>query len=495
MSDKSSGTYIIDENYTIISVNQTLRELYPSVQPGKKCYQCLMKLDEPCPPCPVANHIQGPQTYLDPIRGIYETVDAVEVELPDGKLGHALVMSTVGESEAISAKLPRTRNELNRLLEQEYFDSLTGGFSRKGFVRECERVFSRTERTDYAIILFDIHNFKAINDTFGIEGGDQILRYVFSTVRNSFLKPVVASRIESDSFLFLVRRKNISREQLMSLLNMEWAKDNQIIHFHLRCGIYYVEDADVSISRMINWTILANRYADQDKYGSYSVFDAAMREKYLDQAEVISRFSESLAKDEFKLFYQPIIETASGKICAAEALVRWNHPSRGFLVPGRFIPALEKSGLITQLDRYVLQHVYKFQKSLRAEQIPIVPVSVNLSRQDFYNDSFMSQILSLIQEGTLPANCINYEVTETSVAILKENCDYLLQQIRQIGSKILLDDFGSGYSSLGMIGDYSFDVVKIDKSFVDQIEEKPVVRAVIDATISMCHSIGLSTVA
>ncbi|MGN0363746.1 MAG: hypothetical protein ACI4ET_13015 [Bilifractor sp.] len=162
MSKKSSGTYIIDENYTVISVNQTLRELYPSVQPGKKCYQCLMHLDEPCPPCPVANHIQGPQTYLDPIRGIYETVDAVEVELPDGKLGHALVMSTVGESETISARLPRTRNELNKLLEQQYFDSLTGGFSRKGFIRESERVFARSKKTDYAIVLFDIHNFKRL---------------------------------------------------------------------------------------------------------------------------------------------------------------------------------------------------------------------------------------------------------------------------------------------------------------------------------------------
>ncbi|MGN0363747.1 MAG: EAL domain-containing protein [Bilifractor sp.] len=292
-----------------------------------------------------------------------------------------------------------------------------------------------------------------------------------------------------------MRRQNISRAQLEPLLNMEWAKDNRIIHFHLRCGIYYIEDADVSISRMINWTILANRYADQEKYGSYAVFDAAMREKYLDQAEVISRFSESLANEEFKIFYQPIIETASGNICAAEALVRWEHPSRGFLVPGRFIPALEKSGLITQLDHYVMQHVYAFQKALQAENMPIVPVSVNLSRQDFYNDSFMSKVLSLTQESALPPDCINYEVTETSVAILKENCDYLLQQIRQIGAKILLDDFGSGYSSLGMIGDYSFDIVKIDKSFVDQIEDKPVVRAVIDATINMCHSIGLATVA
>ena len=116
MSSKSSGTYIIDENYNVIHLNDTIKELYPSLQIGKKCYQCLMGLNEPCPPCPVANHIHGPQTYLDPIRNICETVDAVDVNLDNGKVGHALVMSTVADSETIAAKLPRTKAELQKLL-------------------------------------------------------------------------------------------------------------------------------------------------------------------------------------------------------------------------------------------------------------------------------------------------------------------------------------------------------------------------------------------
>ena len=109
MTGKSSGTYIIDDEYNVIAVNQTILDLYPSLEVGKKCYQCLMNRNEPCLPCPVANHVMGPRTYMDPIRKIYETVDAVEVNLPDGRLGHALVMSTVGESETIAARLPRTK--------------------------------------------------------------------------------------------------------------------------------------------------------------------------------------------------------------------------------------------------------------------------------------------------------------------------------------------------------------------------------------------------
>ena len=207
MSDKSSGTYIIDEAFNVVAVNQTILDLYPSLKIGEKCYRCLMNRDEPCPPCPVANHVNGPQTYLDPIRKIYETVDAVEVNLPDGQLGHALVMSTVGESEMISARLPRTREELEKLLDQEFFDTLTDGYTRKGFIRETERIFSRTDKTDYAMILFDIRNFKAINETFGIEGGDQVLRFVYGSLAHSWLRPAVSARIESDWFLFLVPKK------------------------------------------------------------------------------------------------------------------------------------------------------------------------------------------------------------------------------------------------------------------------------------------------
>lgn len=495
MGSKSSGTYIIDENYNVIHLNDTIKELYPSLQIGKKCYQCLMGLNEPCPPCPVANHIHGPQTYLDPIRNICETVDAVDVNLDNGKVGHALVMSTVGDSETIAAKLPRTKAELQKLLEQEYFDTLTEGYTRKGFIRETQHVFARADKTDYAMILFDIHNFKAINDIFGIDGGDQVLRYVFHYLHESWLHPVVSARIESDWFLFLVPKASIQLDHMNELLNLDWSKDNRTVHLHLRCGIYYVENSQSSISRMVEWTILAKQSADQDKYGSFAQFNAVMREKYIDQAEVLSGFASSLHNEHFKVYYQPIIEAKSGSLCGAEALVRWQHPSRGFIVPDHFIPALESSGLITDLDLYVLKHVCAFQKEQMDRQIPIVPVSVNLSRQDFYNQSFMNEIFRIAETSSLPEGKINYEVTETAVAVLKENCAYLLQQLRKTGAKMLLDDFGSGYSSLGMIGDYAFDIIKIDKSFVDQIETKPTVRAVIDAAINMCHTIGMRTVA
>jgi diguanylate cyclase (GGDEF)-like protein len=495
MSDISSGAYVIDDDYTIVSFNKTMGELYPQLKRGEKCHKCLMGLDEPCPPCPVANRVYGPQTYLDPIRDIHETVDCVEMVLEDGRVGHALIVSTVGESEVISAKLPRTDDELQRLLEQKFYDSVTSGYSRQGFIRETERVFEEVDRTGYAVIVFDIFNFKAVNDTLGIEGGDRVLSFVFDTLNDSWMHPVVSARLESDWFVFLVKREVLEQGDFSRLLGIEWDRDGQRFTLHLRCGVYCAEGDDVPVPKMIERAVIAKGCAGRDGRNSTVVFEESMLKSYISNAEITAQFQNSLQNADFKVYFQPIVRAADETVCSAEALVRWEHPTLGTVGPGAFVPVLERGNQISQLDRYVLRQVHDFQARLAQEGRDLVPISMNLSRQDFYSDGLMNEIFELASDGTVPSGFVNYEVTETAVAILQDNCTYLLQQIRDTGAKIFLDDFGSGYSSLGMVGSYSFDVVKIDKSFVDEIEAKLPVRAVIASTIEMCHRIGLKTVA
>lgn len=495
MNEKSSGIYVIDSDYNVVSCNQTVLELYPQLKKGKKCYKCLMGLDEPCPPCPVANHVNGPRTYLDPIRGIHETVDAVEMVLEDGSVGHALVMSTVGERATISSKLPESQDELDRLLEHEYFDALTGEYSRKGFIRETQHIFQREDQQQYAVVMFDIRNFKAINDVFGIQNGDLVLQNVFRTLKDSWMNPVVSARIESDWFIFLVRKRSLSGNDLADLLDLTWENGTQHIHVHLRCGIYNAGSEKYSVSRMVDWAILAKEAADRSEHSSVGVFDSAMRSEYVNRAEILSSFQSSLKKGEMQVFYQPIFRCDTGQTCSAEALIRWDHPSLGIVSPGDFIPALEKHGFVSQLDHYVLKEVYRFQNSRIEQGLDLLPVSMNLSRQDFYNDALMHDIFLYGSESRLPRGSVNYEVTETSLAVLRENCAYYLSQFRKNGSRILLDDFGTGYSALGMIGNYPLDVVKIDKSFIQKIETQPTTRSVISSMITMCHRTGLATVA
>lgn len=495
MSDISSGAYVIDEDYTIVSFNDTIKGLYPQLEVGEKCYKCLMGLDEPCPPCPVANRIFGPRTYMDPIRGIYETVDAVELVLGDGRRGHALVESTVGESEVIAAKLPRTDEELRKLLEQKYYDSVTDGYSRQGFIRKAEQVFAEGDCSAYAVVVFDIFNFKAINDALGVEGGDEVLSFVFETLKGSPMQPVVAARLESDWFAFLVRRELVEQGSFARLLNMEWNRDERRFTVHLRCGICYVNDDGLPVSKIIERAIIAKTCAGIGGMSLSPVFEESMLKSYISHAEITAGFSNSLKKGDFQVYYQPIVRAEDGAVCSAEALVRWEHPTMGTITPGAFVPVLERDNQISMLDRYVLHQVHALQESLAGKGGTLVPISMNLSRQDFYNDRLMNEIFSLAAGGTVPKGFVNYEVTESSVASLQDTCAYLLEQIRDTGAKVLLDDFGSGYSSLGMVGSYPFDVVKIDKSFVDEIESKAPVRAVIASIIEMCHRIGMKTVA
>ncbi len=495
MSDISSGAYVIDEDYTIVSFNDTIKGLYPQLKVGEKCHKCLMGLDEPCPPCPVANHVFGPRTYMDPIRGIYETVDAVEVMLEDGRRGHVLVESTVGDSEVIAAKLPRTDDELRKLLEQKYYDSVTDGYSRQGFIREAERMFAEGDRSAYAVIVFDVFNFKAINDTLGIEGGDEVLSFVFDTLKDGPLQPVVSARLESDWFAFLVKRELVEQGSFASLLNMEWNHGDQRFTVHLRCGICYAKDDDLPVSKVIERAIIAKTCAGRGGMSLNPVFEETMLRSYISHADITARFRNSLKRGDFKVYYQPIVRAQDGAVCSAEALVRWEHPTMGTIAPGAFVPVLERDNQISMLDRHVLHQVHTLQESLAQQGANLVPISMNLSRQDFYNDRLMNEIFSLAAGGAVPKGFINYEVTESSVVGLQDTCTYLLEQIRETGAKILLDDFGSGYSSLGMVGSYPFDIVKIDKSFVDDIESRIAVRAVIASTIEMCHRIGMKTVA
>ncbi len=494
--NEPSGSYVVDEEYNIVTFNQTAKDTYPQLEKGKKCYACLMNGEQPCEVCPVLNQVAGPKTYFDPIRKIYETVDAVEMPMTNGKKGYALIFSTTGEREEVSKQLPTSKEELQHLLEQEYFDKLTGGLTRKGFVREAEKILANAADEDrYAVVLFDLCNFKATNDIFGIDGGDKALKYVFQVVEYSELKPVVSARLEADWFVFLIRRDNLDFSVLNKLLNLEWVYEERVVQLHIRCGIYLIEDKTLPVTKMVEWAIIAKQYIEQDGTRSYAVFDSGMRKDYVGRAEILASFQKGIEQRNFKVYYQPVIQLKTGNIYAAEALVRWIHPELGFLPPDQFIPVVEKNGFITQLDRYVMREVYEFMEKLYTMDVPKIKVSINLSWQDFYNNQIMNDIITYASRTSLPEGSVSYEVTETSIAAMEQDFAYLLEQIKKTGANILLDDFGTGYSSFAMIGNYLFNTIKIDKYFIHRIETSEKMRALISSLIQMCHKMGLETVA
>lgn len=377
-------------------------------------------------------------------------------------------------------------------------DVLTGGYNRRGFIRITERLLNEVpDRTKYAVLFFNVKNFKAVNELFGVESGDVVLQNIFRTLTHSKLSPVVTARVESDHFVCLVENKNLDFEELTSVCDNKFVKDGKCMNLIIRCGIFYVEEKPMKISGMIDRAKLAKRYITDEYVQPYMVYDHSMQVAYIDKAKLAGELQEGIAKEQFKVYYQPVIDTKTGKIASAEALIRWIHPDKGFISPALFIPALEENGHISELDFYVLKKVWQFINDRCENNKFVVPISVNLSWMDFYDEIMMEKILKEMDRFRENGreHMARFEITETSYAAIRENRSGILESLRIKNAKILLDDFGSGFSSFGMLQDYDFDILKIDMSFIRKIGENPKTKSIVHSIIGMAHEIGIKTVA
>lgn len=377
-------------------------------------------------------------------------------------------------------------------------DVLTGGYNRRGFIRITERLLNEVpDRTKYAVLFFNVKNFKAVNELFGVESGDVVLQNIFRTLTHSKLSPVITARVESDHFVCLVENKNLDFEELTSVCDNKFVKDGKCMNLIIRCGIFYVEEKPMKISGMIDRAKLAKRYITDEYVQPYMVYDHSMQVAYIDKAKLAGELQEGIAKEQFKVYYQPVIDTKTGKIASAEALIRWIHPDKGFISPALFIPPLEENGHISELDFYVLKKVWQFINDRCENNKFVVPISVNLSWMDFYDEIMMEKILKEMDRFRENGreHMARFEITETSYAAIRENRSGILESLRIKNAKILLDDFGSGFSSFGMLQDYDFDILKIDMSFIRKIGENPKTKSIVHSIIGMAHEIGIKTVA
>lgn len=388
----------------------------------------------------------------------------------------------------------RVQNVIS-LYARNYKDSLTNCYNRNGFIQVVENFLRRADDfCKYAIVFYDLRNFKAINSLFGVNGGDFVLNDISNAIQNSGLSPIFLARLEADHFVCLAEKSNINYDVAIKANGKIVEREGRQLQIRFRMGVAAI-DALGPITGFIDRAKLALNYIDDEYLKPYAIFDETMAENYINAAVVTSEFEKSLANDEFKVFYQPVMEAATGKVASAEALVRWIHPERGFVRPDLFIPVLEKNGFISKLDMFVDNKVDFVLQNWKQQGLPTVPVSVNLSWMDFYDYKMIASILDRLKRREARPGEIRYEITESSFAALKENRSEVLSEMRNLGAWLLMDDFGSGYSSLGMLMNYKFNVLKIDMSIVRQLEVKPEVEHIVEFIIKMCHKLGMRVVA
>lgn len=374
-------------------------------------------------------------------------------------------------------------------------DELTGLYTKEYFFRRVEEILRENPDKEYRILVSDVVNFKMINEKYGVETGDELLRYLASAEKK--LMPenyILGARINADKFACLQYGHRQSREDGLRM-EAEVLKNAPVPNLVWKHGIYYTSfDRSISAQTMCD---RARSAVDSIKgvFGiNCAVYDEKLREKLLVQQMIVDNMEEALKREEFQVYLQPKHDARDNKIAGAEALVRWVHPTAGFMSPAQFIPLFEKNGFISSLDRYVIEQVCRLLQRWKKESIPLIPISVNLSRRDFEKKDLVEDILQLIHTFGIDPCWLHIEITESVFSDNPVQTTELVRKLHDSGFVIELDDFGTGYSSLMTLNELELDVIKLDMSLIQK--DKPgTERNVLDFCTQLTKMMKLESVA
>ena len=390
-----------------------------------------------------------------------------------------------------------------RLLHDAVHDNLTGLPNRELFMNRLEAIISIARTEDNVrptVFIIDIDRFKQVNDGLGISAGDTILLTVARRLHR-LLKPKDSlSRFAGDQFaLMLLSEQEPARiaaiaDAIKHAINNPITFAKREIVLTASIGLITWTTAQTSAEDMVKDAELAMHQAKRFGGDRIEPFRPAFRTVGTDRLQFESDLRRAIERREFTLAYQPIVRLEDGSVAGFEALLRWDHPRRGMIPPGDFIPVAENCGLIVQLGLFAMQQAAEDLASWQ-KQIGDAPlsVSVNLSSRQLIRRDLVSDVRSVIARANLKPRCFRLELTESLVMDNPEQTAHVLTKLKQLGIGLSLDDFGTGYSSLSYLTRFPFDTIKIDKSFVDDATPK---RAVlIKSMVNMAHELGLSVVA
>ena len=284
----------------------------------------------------------------------------------------------------------------------------------------------------------------------------------------------------------------------MENANITLISDTAVYTFKSTFGIYEVENREVPIDIMCDRAKMAQQtVADFQMITNrpYAYYDRKLREKMLGDQYLLSQMNYALEEGQFLTYLQPVYDLETGKIVSAEALVRWLHPVKGLIPPAKFINLFEKNGLISQLDRYIWNQVAVEMETSLAAGDPCVPVSINVSRVDFFTTTLLEELDDIVTRHHLPKKMLRVEVTESAYTDDPTRIQNIVSELRAKGFSVLLDDFGSGYSSFNTLKDIPIDILKIDMKFLEGFESSVRAGCILETIVDMARRLGLEVIA
>lgn len=384
------------------------------------------------------------------------------------------------------------------LQQEEVRDRLTGLYNRTGFYRATEELLRKHPDEKYIIAYWNVKRFKLINELFGREAGDAILKEMANMIVKAY-KGIEGTygRMESDNFALCFPARLImgTDKSFIRSGDIIYMSEGTEYHFTSCYGMYVVEDSNVSIESMIDRSRIAMDTVKDNYVKPFAYYDNSMRNDIVTEQLLMSEGETAIREEQFEVYYQPVCNAVDETITSAEALIRWNHAEKGMISPATFIPLFEKNGFISMVDRYVWDKVcHMLRKRIDAKQ-DVVPISVNVSRVNFYNQQLCEDIVRITEKYRIEPKLLRLEVTESAYS---DNPQYVMETIKKLqtyGFTIMMDDFGSGYSSLNTLKDLPVDILKIDMKFMDDLEKGGKSAIILESVIRMTKWMNLIAVA
>lgn len=371
---------------------------------------------------------------------------------------------------------------------------LTGLYGIKAFFYQSNELIKNNPDKQFAIIRMDIYHFKTVNEFCGRDEADRLLKYISALFTEYTGDYAVAGHFRADIFTLCTAFD--SRDQLIDITK---SIKNSIDKYEIACKIIpafgiCINDGSMDISLMCDYADLALQRIKGKVFRGYEFYDTDMRERMLFEKKIENDVLPALKNKQIKPYVQPKVDMRTGRIIGGEALVRWVLSDGGMVYPDEFIPVIEKNGYVLDVDNYMWDRVCYYIKKLEQEGVEPVPISINVSRMHVYQDHFISRIKKLTDKYNIKPELIPLEITESAFTNEENSLYRKVKTLQSYGYKFSMDDFGSGYSSLGMLKDEHVDEVKIDKTFVDDIATDKG-KVLLSNVIRMISDLGIDMIA
>lgn len=403
------------------------------------------------------------------------------------------IVTDITEQKCLQEKIEQIANH----------DSLTNLPNRRYFEQKLTKLIGNANGSDtsFAVLALDLDRFTYINDSLGHIVGDELLKVISTRLNKIINENSFLARSDGDEFLFCINGISGIDEYIDLATKIRKEIENPIfiddyeLFITTSIGMsFYPYDAD-NVTGLLKNADIALRKAKESGKNNYQIFSPSMDIESFKLYTLERDLRKAIINEEFFIEYQPKVETKTGKIVGAEALIRWEHPEWGRISPAEFIPLAEETGLIFKLDDWVFTRVCQQLMDWKKKVVPVVPVSINFSPNRFLKANVVEEVSKVLEETGVHPGLIEFEITERTLIKHEDKVRAVMSELKEIGVKFSLDDFGTGYSSLSYLKNLSVDQIKIDKSFIDEIGKEKNTEAIIKSVIYLARELDMKVVA